>query len=113
MYIEDDTKNIIDAKFKIPKKGKNNNILYDGNDIRQLYVYLDAYNNINATGMLIYPSLQTIFIDKLMTKEFSLKLNKTYKKLHTEKQNKKIINENSKLTSFNIELIEIDLYNIF
>jgi len=105
--------NIVDAKFKQAKKNKKGEILYDGNDIRQLFIYLEAYNNTNIISetdlysMLIYPETQ--FFNLKEQEQLSLM---TYNKNENNSKinNTKIFSKN--LKQFKIYFKEIPIFKI-
>jgi len=105
---------IIDAKYKLPKKNYKNEILYDGNDARQVYIYLQSYNLQlldKPLGILIYPSVVDIDISRYKLLSFEQLQDESYEKF------KKVFNNKKKyslvgLKGYELLFKEIDFFNI-
>lgn len=109
--------NVIDAKFKIAKKKVNGEIIYDANDMRQLYVYLDAYNETeSAFGSLVYPKSQIINLIDYEDAEIKIEIQspplKTKNSFLLFSNSIKKISKDNQLKNFKLSFEEIPFFNI-
>jgi len=108
------TNDVIDAKYKLPKKNYKKEILYDGNDARQVYIYLQSYNYTTTeapTGILIYPKIVDININNYNNISFEYSQEENYKKFKSSFNNNKKYS-NLGLKGYELLFKEIDFFKI-
>jgi hypothetical protein len=105
---------VIDAKYKLPKKNYKNEILYDGNDARQVYIYLQSYNSNTIekpTGILIYPKIVDINISIYSALSFENLQETNYENFKNNFNNKKIFSDIG-LNGYELLFKEINFFKI-